>query len=115
MISLSNPYVFDISDANFIISAGIIWTTAPFGGESWKIGTTQTITWTSNDIVGKVTIQLSRDGGETWKTIISSTSNDGLQDWKVTGLPTNQARIKVISKSYPNVFDISDANFAVTR
>jgi len=115
IVSLSNKDIFDISDANFIISAGIIWTTAPFGGESWTIGTKQTITWTSNDIVGKVTIQLSRDGGETWTTIISSTSNDGFEKWKVTGLPTNQARIKVLSKSYPTVFDISDANFTIRR
>ena len=116
IVSLSNPAIFDISDANFIIPAGIIWATAPFGDESWRIGTKQTITWTTAPgFTGRVNIQLSRDGGETWKTIISSTSNDGLQRWKVTGPPTNQARIKVLSKSYPDVFDISDASFIISR
>jgi len=115
VISTTLPDVFDISDANFAISAGIIWATAPDGGESWQIGTKQTINWTSNDVIGKIMIQLSRDGGATWKTIISSTTNDGSEAWKVTGPPTDQARIRVISKSYPTVFDISNANFTISR
>ena len=115
MLSVDNPDVFDICDANFIISAGIILTTSPDGGEIWQIGTKQTITWTSNDVTGKIRIQLSRDGGETWSTIISSTTNDGAESWKVNGPATNQARIRVLSKSYPTVFDISDANFTISR
>jgi len=115
VISLSNPDVFGISDANFIISAGILWVTSPYGGENWQIGTKQTITWTSNDVIGKIMIQLSGDGGETWKTIISSTTNDGTEAWKVTGPETNQARIRVLIKSYPTVFDISDANFTISK
>jgi len=114
--SLANPDVYDISDANFILSTGTIRVISPNGGESWKIGTKQTITWTSLPNVGsKIKIQLSRDGGSTWKTIISSTPNDGFQAWKVNQPITNQARIMVLSNSYPDVFDINDANFTITR
>jgi hypothetical protein len=113
VVSISAPAVFDISDANFTIAQSIT-VVSPNGSENWAIGTTQTITWSSVGVTGKVRIQLSRNGGTTWTTIISSTPNDGSQAWKVTGPAKTEARIKVISISTPTVFDISDANFIIT-
>src|SRR5262249_41793655 len=55
---------------------------APNGGEVWRIGSMQTVRWTSNGVNGFVNVQLSRDGGATWKTIIKKTSNTGSQSWK---------------------------------
>jgi len=115
VLSRSNPDIFDISDANFIISAPTIRVTSPNGGESWNTGTEHTITWTSTDLADEVKIELSRDGGKRWNTIKGSTSNDGSYTWKVNGQATNQARIRVLSKSHPAVFDISDANFTINR
>ena len=89
--------------------------TSPNGGENWVIGTTQTITWTSN-YFGYVHCQerilLSRDGGASWNTIIHYTPNDGNQVWTVTGPATTRAKIKVWEQDTP-VFDVSDANFTI--
>jgi hypothetical protein len=115
VISLSHTEIFDISEANFIITATTIGITSPNGGEVWRVGTKQTITWTASPSINdNVKIQLSVNAGLTWKTIKSSTRNDGSETWKVTKTITNQARIKVISLSHPDVFDISDANFTIT-
>jgi len=87
--------------------------TSPNGGENWVIGSTQAITWSSISVTGRVKIELSRDDGATWTTIIASTANDGTRDWRVSGPATTSARIKVTSNSNPAVFDISDANFTI--
>lgn len=85
----------------------------PNGGETWAIGSTQKIQWTSYGVRGRVKIELSRDGGASWKTLFRGTPNDGAQDWKVKGPPTTQARIRVSSKKRPSISDMSDANFTI--
>jgi hypothetical protein len=111
--STTNPAYTDTSDDNFTIPLPTITVTYPNGGESWTIGGIQKITWASVGITGNVKVQLSRNGGRTWATLFSSTPNDGVQIWTVTGPATSQARIKVVSVSRPAVFDISDANFTI--
>jgi len=105
--------VAGISAANFTIGGGSITVTSPNGGEFWPIGITQTITWTSSWLDGNVKIQLSRDGGTSWKTLSRSTPNDGTYDWKVTGPATTQARIRVSNVGDPSVTDVSAADFTV--
>ena len=61
-----------------------ITVTSPNGGENWKVGTTHAITWTTSGSVGNVKIQLLKDGSLVL-TILSSTANDGTQDWTVPG------------------------------
>jgi hypothetical protein len=68
---------------------------APAAGDTWTIGTTQTIRWTYADAGGFVNVWLSRDGGTTWKTILKKTANDGIQTWKVTAPITGSARVRV--------------------
>lgn len=88
--------------------------TSPNGGENWRIGTTQTIRWTSTGITGKVKIHLSRDGGGTWATTVTKgTANDGSHPWKVTKPATTRAKIRVCSVSLPSKCDPSDANFTI--
>ena len=53
--SLDVPTVSDTSDANFAILQSIT-VTSPNGGESWAVGSTQPITWTSVGLTGNVTI-----------------------------------------------------------
>jgi hypothetical protein len=92
---------------------GSIVVTSPKGGEIWPIGSTQTIGWTSSGITGKVKIQLSRNGGTSWKNLTSSTANDGAYHWKVKTPATTQARIRVRSVSDPRVLDMSNENFTI--
>ena len=111
--SISTTKVFDISDANFNIVQSIT-VISPNGGEEWVVGSSQNITWTSVGVLGNVRIQLSRNNGKSWKTIISSTDNDGSQVWTVKGPATDQARIKVVSVRTRAVVDLGDANFSIT-
>jgi hypothetical protein len=83
---------------------------SPNGGESWQDGDTRTITWTSSGISGNVSIELSKDGGATWTTIMPATANDGNEPWLVPSVMTTQARIRI---SGNNVSDVSDANFTI--
>jgi hypothetical protein len=112
-----NPDVFDISDADFTIvqPPPSITVTSPDGGESWRIGTSRRITWDSENVAGRVKLELSRNGGATWVTIVASTPNDGSYSWRVTGPATTRARIKVSSITTPAVFDISNADFTIGR
>jgi hypothetical protein len=112
-LSVSAPTVFDTGNANFSIIQTIT-VNSPNGGESWAIGGSQKITWSSAGITGKVNIQISRNGGSTWTTIISNTPNDGNQAWKVSGPATAQARVKVLSVSSPTIFDTGNANFTIS-
>ena len=115
MVSVRNRAIFDISNANFTITQSITVISPNDGSENWAIGSSQTITWSSVGVTGNVRIELSRDGGSTWTKIISSTKNDGSQAWKkVTGPATTQARIRVVSRSAPTVFDSSDVDFNIT-
>jgi len=113
VVSINNQDVYDVSDANFTIASPTITIVSPNGGGNWNFGTIQTITWISEGGTGLVRIDLSRDGGTTWKTIVSSTPNDGNQAWKVTGPATTDARIRVVSISDVAVLDVSDANFTI--
>jgi beta propeller repeat protein len=110
--SIADPALFDISDANFTIVEPSITVTSPNGGENWKIGSTQTITWDSTSVL-LVKIELSRDGGATWSTIAASIANHGDKTWKVTG-PTTHARIRIVSLSN-SASDISNADFTITK
>jgi hypothetical protein len=91
----------------------VVTVTSPNGGESWSVGTLQTITWTSINVPGNVKLEFSPDGGATWLTIADSTANDGSEPWMVPDLPTTQARVRVSSVDDPTCFDISDADFTI--
>jgi hypothetical protein len=86
---------------------------SPNGGETWPMGKTRTLRWTSSNVSGKVRIQLSRNGGASWTTLFSATANDGAQNWKVKGPATTQARLRVNSVNNPSVADVSDGNFTI--
>jgi len=112
--SVSAPTVFDISDNDFTIVQSIT-VISPNGGETWRAGTSQTIRWSSVGVSGNVRIQLSRNGdGGPWENIISSTRNNGSENWRVTGPATTQALIKITKISGPACSDISDAVFTIT-
>jgi hypothetical protein len=86
---------------------------SPNGGEIWPITQKQTIRLNANGVSGKVRIQISRNGGATWKNITAGTSNDGVHTWKVSRPATTQARIRILSVNDPSIADVSDGNFTI--
>lgn len=95
-----------------VIPASPITVIAPNGGETCVLGKPCLITWSAT-ISGKVKIEASYDGGQSWATVLRSTANDGKHRWRAKGAPTTQARIRVSSVTDPQVFDSSDGNFAI--
>jgi hypothetical protein len=60
-----------------------------------------------------VKIELSRDGGISWGLLFSSTANDGVENWVVSGAATSQARIRVSSLLDAGATDTSNGNFTL--
>ncbi|PHS18480.1 MAG: hypothetical protein COA78_02315, partial [Blastopirellula sp.] len=94
--------------------------TSPNTGFSRSGGSLQTINWNvagtdSNGIDTEyVDILMSSDGGHTFPFTLDSTPNDGSHSVVLPNITTSQARFKI--KGSGNVFfDISDANFSITR
>lgn len=71
------------------------------------------VNWTSDNISGNVRIELSRDGGTNWETVAASTPNDGTETIRVSGKPTTQGRIRIVSLNNTAVTDSSLNNFRI--
>ncbi|MFA5319922.1 MAG: DUF2341 domain-containing protein, partial [Candidatus Omnitrophota bacterium] len=105
-----------LEDVRFSYLNAVLTLTSPNGGESLPIGTTALITWTSQGIDGaenKVKIDYSVDGGSTWLAIVDDLVNNGAYEWQVANNPSPNALIRITSKKYPAIQDISDAVFGV--
>lgn len=112
-VSEDGSDVTDTSDKDFRIGGGSISVTSPNGGEAWRIGSTQTIRWVPDGFSDKVVIELSRDGGSSWKKLGDGKSDDGQYSWKVTAPATKKGRIRVTSTIDEAVSDMSDADFII--
>jgi hypothetical protein len=103
----------DISDATFqIVEAPQITLTSPNGGEVWRIGEQQTITWTAVNIGAGVKIELSRDGGGAWAILSQEAPNIGSWSWTVTEPTSTDCLIRVASLD-AGVSDVSDQTFKI--
>jgi hypothetical protein len=93
--------------------ADFITVTAPNGGETWNVNTTQTITWNDN-IAGNVKIELFK-GGVLNATLAASEPSDGAFSWTIPGTQATGSdyKVRVTSLDNASVTDESDANFTV--
>jgi hypothetical protein len=107
-VAVLDAYVWPVRSAQ---GSFTITVSSPNGGETWPLASSQAIQWTSSGVSGNVKIELSRNGGTTWTTLISSTPNDGTHPWTVTAPVTTQARLRVSSVSNPAISDTSAAHF----
>ncbi|MDZ4805028.1 MAG: S8 family serine peptidase, partial [Candidatus Eisenbacteria bacterium] len=85
--------------------------TAPNGGQSFTGGASTTITWTTVGSFTTVNIDYSTNGGTSWTSIVSGTTNDGSHAWTVPSTATTQGRVRV---SGGTATDMSNANFTIT-
>ena len=89
---------------------------SPNGGENWRNGTTQTITWSTVGNPGSsVKIELLRSGSVV-RTISSSTPNNGSYSWTIPSRQTSASnyKIRITSRSDSAYKDTSNNNFAIT-
>jgi subtilisin family serine protease len=115
LIRVSDPdsEAEDASDVVFsIVVPASITITSPNGGESWIIGSSQDITWTSSGPVDSVKIEYSINSGTSWTEIIASTPNDGSYNWTVPDNLSDNCLMRITdTDGYPQ--DVSDAVFSI--
>ena len=86
---------------------------SPNGGETWAIGTSQQITWTSTG-VSNVKIEYSTNSGNTWISVVSSTTaSSGSYSWTIPNTPSTQCKLKISDASDAGIFDLSNAVFTL--
>ena len=114
----SSQTAIDTSGA-FTIAPGAptLRVTSPNTALRWAVGTTRSITWVDNlGVSGVVSVELSRDGGNTWEILAASVQNttatQGTLDWAVTG-PTTTAALIRVAWADSSASDSSNVPFAI--
>jgi len=102
----------------------VVTVVAPNGGEVLTIGAQTTLRWTATDDhpLPTVTLDLSRDGGQSYETIAANVPNNGALDWTVPPPQTNSgpapnftALLRVVARDDQGLSasDASDSPFAI--
>jgi outer membrane protein assembly factor BamB len=101
----SNPNLYEESQGTFsILSNEFITVTSPKFGDRWTAQSTKEITWEFNGVTN-VKIEYSIDNGDTWATIVSSTSAaSGSYGWSVPETGTSQNVIRITDTSNSDIF-----------
>lgn len=102
----------DIDEA---INGSMITVTAPNGGEAWRKGSTQSITWQSVNFPSTVKIDILKHG-EQGMVIASAAPNTGSFSWSIpTTVPDgNDYQIRV-GTTNGSVRDVSDSTFSISK
>ena len=116
--SIGSNNVWTVGDEGTILRYNdglpIITLQRPNGGEQWRVGESQNITWTSANLSGNVTIQLKTAyPSGSWSSIATDIANTGSYNWTVSSPVSNMARIRIFATTSPTVGDTSNANFGI--
>jgi Leucine-rich repeat (LRR) protein len=116
-VSDTNGETSDVSDAVFSIvppSNETVTITFPNGGESWEVGSSQNITWTSTGTIEDVIIEYSTDNGSSWIGVVSATPNDGSFEWTVPDTPSDECLVRISGSDGDEApSDVSDSVFSI--
>lgn len=112
----NNSTISDLSDASFQIvppSGSLLTLTSPVGGEVWMAGSSQQITWVSND-VDQIKIEYSINLGNNWATIAPATSAlSGAYEWQIPEHNASQCLVRIGDAANPGITSISPAPFSI--
>ena len=110
---VADPSVTHNSPANFTIK-GKLTLTAPVGGETWIVGASKNITWTTNGTVSQVNLYYSTNSGSTYPTTIAGPiTNIGSYSWTIPDAIGATLRVKVENPADTTVFSTSTSDFTV--
>jgi len=114
---MAKSYLKNVMTVVFLLVGAFLYSqslqvTSPNGGETWLIGSSHDITWTSSGGVGNVRIEYSSDNGSNWTDIAASTENDGSYNWTTPGVSSTNYLVRV-SETDGDPTDVSDAVFTV--
>lgn len=109
----NSPLVLDQSDAKFTITPNEdIILTSPNGGESWEVGTVQTVTWVTAPSTDRVYLYYSVNNGSSW-TYLTNTYNN-YYNWTIPSTESAQALFKVVDYNNSCIIDESNTNFTIS-
>ena len=87
---------------------------SPDGGETWCLGATAAIRWSSSGAGDSVDVELSRSGPTgPWETLYAGTLNDGVEIWTVAGSLSTDCYLRATDAANGNLLDMSNAAFAI--
>jgi hypothetical protein len=91
---------------------------SPRAEQNLKGGDLFTIRWSSEGITpngfdGGVELAYSTDGGKTFETMASGVENNGSYDWPVPRKASNRCLIRITSKFYPDLSEVSSGTFSI--
>jgi len=110
-----NSAIGDTSNAVFTIELVLqksIAVTSPNGGESWKVGSTQSITWSGSN-VNNFKIEYTTNNGAAWQVVGYASSSPYL--WNIPNTPSAQCKVKISDSTNAAVWDTSKAVFAIYK
>ncbi|MBN2119653.1 MAG: hypothetical protein JW734_01180, partial [Candidatus Omnitrophica bacterium] len=76
-------------------------------------GSMQVIKWDAVGSIKNIKLEYSLDGGLSFTTIAEGVPNSGFYKWRVPGLVTREALIKISDFKNPKISDISDGFFKI--
>ncbi|MBR9975908.1 MAG: PKD domain-containing protein, partial [Bacteroidetes bacterium] len=110
------PTVTDESDAVFAVTPHpFLQLLAPVGGESWEIGTTQNIRWSSAE-VSSIDIEYTTDSGVRWITAaVNIPSAPGMYAWNVPTEPSDYCRVRITDTHDSTRVSVSPLPFRISE
>jgi len=110
-LALSGDFVFATPPA----PTEALRVTVPNGNEWWFTEEIENIRWKGAATIANVKLDYSRDGGISWKTIVASTPNDGVYNWRLPDSVSNKNLIRISDAANPPVADLGNSNFYILR
>jgi photosystem II stability/assembly factor-like uncharacterized protein len=106
--------VWAVGPSGYIISnAKRVYLTTPNGGNTWQMGSNQTITWKQFNI-SNIKIELSTNDGTSWTVLSASVpANQNSYNFTVPNTPSADCRIRISDVSNPATNDVSDSKFTI--
>ena len=107
----------DQSNATFTINPKpqpAITVIYPNGNESFMVGDTAMIRWSSQAVPGNVDLEFSADSGQSWIPIGSASAASIQLAWPIPDIATSQGLIRITDPA-SGVRDISDGSFSIAR
>jgi hypothetical protein len=114
--ALSSTAIGDVSDNNFIISR--IELLVPNGGQVWRAGNTEQITWTRSTNIANIRIDLSKNENGVYSVQTLAPQVDaslGTWDWAIgIGEFSDNCRIVISDVSNSAILDSSESTFKIS-
>jgi hypothetical protein len=106
--------VYDVSDSVFAIIRPAFTLLSPNGGNIFKCGSTQNITWAASPGISKIKIDLTTDEGTTWNMIANNiAAASGTFSWTVPSSPSSNCKIKLSDASDSTLYVMSNIDFTI--